>query len=963
MSQRVLVVLLLVLNYVLVAEGETADGDLTTFLSLINTWENTPPNWVGSDPCDDWVGIKCKNSHITSITLSSTGLAGQLSGDIGSLSELETLDLSYNKDLTGPLPESIGELKKLATLILVGCSFKGPIPDSIGNMQELLFLSLNSNSFSGPIPHSIGNLSKLYWLDLADNQLQGNIPVSSGDISGLDKLHHAKHFHLGKNNLSGSIPPQLFSSEMALIHVLLESNQLTDKIPPTLGLVQSLEVVRLDGNSLNGPVPPNINNLTHVQDLYLSNNKLSGSLPNLTGMNALSYLDMSNNSFKPLDFPGWFSTLKSLTTLKMERTQLQGQVPTSLFTLINLQIVVLKDNKINGTLDIGSSYSNQLRLVDFETNSIDSFEQKDEVPNVKIKIILKDNPICQENGELESYCSSSQPNVSYSTPLNNCQPGTCSSEQILSPNCICAYPYSGTLTFRSPPFLDFDNKTYYSMLEEGLMNSFKSHFLPVDSVLLSHPSKDSTQYLELSLQVFPSGQNHFNRTGAFSIGFLLSNQTFKPPKVFGPFYFVGDKYEHFENSEGLTESSKSSNIGIIIGAAVGGLVLLVLLLLAGLYAFRQKKRAEKAIGQSNPFRRWDTASSKSEVPQLTEARMFSFEELKKYTKNFSQVNGIGSGGFGKVLNVYKGNLPNGQVIAIKRAQKESMQGKLEFKAEIELLSRVHHKNLVSLVGFCFEHEEQMLVYEYVQNGSLKDALSGKSGIRLDWIRRLKIALGTARGLAYLHELVNPPIIHRDIKSNNILLDDRLNAKVSDFGLSKSMVDSEKDHVTTQVKGTMGYLDPEYYMSQQLTEKSDVYSFGVLMLELISARRPLERGKYIVKEVRNALDKTKGSYGLDEIIDPAIGLASTTLTLSGFDKFVDMTMTCVKESGSDRPKMSDVVREIENILKSAGANPTEESPSISSSYEEVSRGSSSHPYNSNDTFDLSAGLPYPKVDPK
>lgn len=154
------------------------------------------------------------------------------------------------------------------------------------------------------------------------------------------------------------------------------------------------------------------------------------------------------------------------------------------------------------------------------------------------------------------------------------------------------------------------------------------------------------------------------------------------------------------------------------------------------------------------------------------------------------------------------------------------------------------------------------------------------------------------------------------------------------------------------------MDPEYYMSQQLTEKSDVYSFGVLMLELISARRPLERGKYIVKEVRNAIDKTKGLYGLHEIIDPVIGLAST---LSGFDKFVDMSMTCVEESGAERPKMSDVVRELENILKSAGANTTEESPSISSSYEEVSRGSSSHPYNSNDTFDSSAGagFPYPK----
>ncbi|KAL9276307.1 hypothetical protein ACSQ67_026145 [Phaseolus vulgaris] len=955
MSETILVVLLLVLNCLLVAKGETADEDFTTLMSLKSTWKNTSPDWVGSDPCEDWEGIKCKNTRVTSITLSSTGLGGPLSGDIGSLSELEILDLSYNKDFTGPLPESIGELRKLSTLILVGCNFNGPIPDSIGNLQELLFLSLNSNSFSGPIPPSIGSLSKLYWLDLADNQLEGSIPVSGDDIFGLDNLHHAKHFHLGKNNLSGTIPPRLFGPEMALIHLLLENNKLVGSIPSTLGLVQSLEVVRLDSNSLDGPVPPNINNLTNVRDLYLSNNKLSGPLPNLTGMDALCYLDMSNNSFKPLDFPEWFSNLKSLTTLKMEQTQLQGQIPSSLFGLVNLQTVVLKDNKINGTLDVGSSYSRELRLVDLETNSIDIFKQN-EVPGVTI--ILKDNPICLEIDERAAYCSSYKSNFSYSTPPNNCVPDTCKSEKIPSPNCICAYPYTGTLAFRAPSFSNLDNKTHYSMLEESLMRYFKSHFVPVDSVLLSHPIMDPTQYLKLSLQAFPSGQDHFNRTGTLQIGFMLSNQTFKPPQPdFGPFYFLADKYEHFGNYEGLPESGKHLNIGIIVGAAVGGLVLLVLLLLSGLYAIRQKKRAEKAIGQSNPFRRWDTVNSKSEVPQLKEARMFSFEELKKCTKSFSQVNDIGSGGFGKV---YKATLPNGQVIAIKRAQKESMQGKLEFKAEIELLSRVHHKNLVSLLGFCFDQGEQMLVYEYLQNGSLKDALTGKSGIRLDWIRRLKIALGTARGLAYLHELVNPPIIHRDIKSNNILLDDRLNAKVSDFGLSKSMMDSEKDHVTTQVKGTLGYLDPEYYMSQQLTEKSDVYSFGVLMMELISARKPLERGKYIVKEIRNALDKTKGLYGLHEFIDPAIGLSSTTLI--GFDKLVNLVLRCVEESGEERPKMSEVVREIENILKSAGTNPTEESPSISSSYEEVSRGSSSHPYNSNDTFDLSAGSPYPKVDP-
>ncbi|KAK7363901.1 hypothetical protein VNO77_06061 [Canavalia gladiata] len=952
MRETILVVLLLAFNYLLVAEGETDHGDWTTLLSLMDSWTYTPPDWKGSDPCDGWDGIRCKDSRVTSIILPSSGLAGQLPGDIGSLSELETLDLSYNKDLIGALPPSIGQLKKLSTLILVGCSFNGLIPDSIGNLQELLFLSLNSNRLSGQIPNSIGNLSKLFWLDLADNLLQGPIPVSSGSLSGLDKLHHAKHFHLGKNNLSGNLPPQLFSSEMVLIHLLLESNQLTGNIPPTIGLVQSLEVVRLDGNSLSGPVPPSMKNLTNIQDLYLSNNKLLGSLPNLTGLNALHYLDMSNNSFKPLDFPEWFSTLESLTTLKMERTQLQGQVPTSLFSLPNLQTVVLKDNKINGTFDVGSTYSSQLRLIDLETNSIDNFKQNDGVSN--FKIILKDNPVCQEIGEVGNHCSNNQPNVSYTTPRNNCQPGTCSSEQVPSPNCVCAYPYTGALSFRSPSFSDLSNNTYYLTLEESLMESFKSHYAPVDSVSLSNPTKDSTQYLRLSLQVFPSGQDHFNRTGTLIIGFLLSNQTFKSPKIFGPFYFLADKYGHFGNFE--TESSKSSNIGIIIGAAVGGSVLLLLLLLAALYAFRQKKRAEKAIGQSNPFRRWDTVDSNSGVPQLKEARMFSFEELKKYTKNFSQVNDIGSGGFGKV---YKGTLPNGQVVAIKRAQKESMQGKLEFKAEIELLSRVHHKNLVALVGFCFEQGEQILIYEFVPNGTLKESLTGKSGIRLNWTGRLKVALGAARGLAYLHELANPPIIHRDIKSNNILLDERMNAKVADFGLSKSMVDSEKDHVTTQVKGTMGYLDPEYYMSQQLTEKSDVYSFGVLMLELISARRPLERGRYIVKEVKNALDKTKDLYGLHEIIDSAIGLAST---LSGFEKFVDLTMKCVEESGSDRPKMSDVVREIENILKLVGSNPTDESPSISSSYE-VSQGSSSHPYTSTESFDLSAGLPYPKIDPK
>ncbi|KAA8536659.1 hypothetical protein F0562_029137 [Nyssa sinensis] len=873
--------------------------------SLKDVWQNTPPSWVGSNPCDDrWVGIRCTNSRVTSIILPSMNLTGELSGDIESFSELQTLDLSYNKGLTGSLPPSIGNLKKLSNLILVGCSFTGLIPDTIGYLQQLVFLSLSCNSFSGPIPPSIGKLSNLYWLDFTDNKLNGSIPVSNGTSPGLDMLVHAKHFHFGKNQLSGEIPSQLFSSNMVLIHLLLDSNQLTGYIPSTLGLVQTLELLRLDRNSLCGPVPSNLNNLTNVKQLWLSNNRLTGSVPNLTGMNFLSYVDISNNTFDVSNVPTWFSSLPSLTTLMMESTGLHGQIPGALFSLSELQIVILRNNQLNGTLDISSSYSNKLQLIDLQNNFIFKIMQRAEC---NIELILVGNPICKE-GRGKNYCMVPQPaNSSYSTPPNNCVPVRCSFNQISSPNCKCTYPYMGTLFFRAPSFPDLGNSSIYTSLQKSLMLSFQSHQLPVDSVSLSHPTKNSNVYLLLRLEVFPFGQDHFNQAEISGIGFMLSNQTFKPPSTFGPFSFMGDSYEYFTGVES-TGWNKSSRIGILTGVAVGGFALMLLLVVAAVYGFHQKKRADK---QNNPFATWDHDKSNGGIPQLKGARCLSFQELKKCTNNFSEVNDIGTGGYGKV---YKGALPTGQLVAIKRARQESKQGGVEFKNEIELLSRVHHKNVISLLGFCFE--------------------KGKSGMRLDWTRRLRIALGVARGLAYLHELADPPIIHRDIKSNNILLDELLNAKVADFGISKPMGDTEKGYITTQVKGTMGYLDPEYYMTLQLTEKSDVYSFGVLMLELITARRPIEKGRYIVDVVWQVMDTSKDLYNLLEILDPAICLGTT---LKGLEKFVDMAMKCVEESGAVRPTMSEVVKEIENIMQLAGLNPNAESASRLASYEEASKG--------------------------
>lgn len=243
MGERILIPLLLSFNCLLLAVAQDITKDFQVLKSLSDSWQGQIPNWEGSDPCQDWYGINCRNSRVVSISLTDIGLTGKLSGDIGSLSELDSLDLSYNRGLTGPLPQEIGNLKKLTKLTLVGCGFTGRIPDEIGSLQHLEFLSLNSNNFAGPIPPSIGNLSNLTWLDLADNQLDGSIPVSSGTTPGLDMLHKALHFHLGQNKLSGQIPPKLFSSKMTLIHVIFGSNQLVGSIPETLALVTSLTLV------------------------------------------------------------------------------------------------------------------------------------------------------------------------------------------------------------------------------------------------------------------------------------------------------------------------------------------------------------------------------------------------------------------------------------------------------------------------------------------------------------------------------------------------------------------------------------------------------------------------------------------------------------------------------------------------------------------------------------------------
>ncbi|KAI3876093.1 hypothetical protein MKW92_053928, partial [Papaver armeniacum] len=706
---QLLIFLLFCSTPALLVNSFTDGSDVAVLRSLKDDWENSPPNWNSDDPCgDQWDGVGCTGSRVTSLGLSSMNLKGTLSGDIGGLTELRSLDLSFNDGLTGSLTARIGDLQKLNLLILAGCSFTGSVPKEIGNLAQLTFLALNSNNFSGKIPPSLGKLTELYWLDLSDNQIEGTLPVSTDGQPGLDLLLKAKHFHFNKNKLSGPISEQLFNSSMVLIHVLFDGNQITGNIPDSITLLPNLEVLRLDRNILSGPVPSKINSLTKLNELHLANNGLTGAVPDLSGMSSLNYVDLSNNAFDLSVPPKWFSTIESLTTLVMENGNLQGSLPEELFSFPELQQVKLKGNLLNGTLKMGDSISQQLQLVDLQNNKIASVELGSRYTNT---LILVDNPVCNGGLSNTNYCDLHQATkASYSTSLAKC--GTCPTGQKASPaSCNCAFPYEGNLYFRAPSFRDVTNASVFGALE---MDLWKKLELDPGSVYLDNPHFNSDDYLQVDLALFPSSGKYFTRSKIQRIGFYLSNQTFKPPAEFGPYYFIADLYV-FQDTEGT-----KLGIGAIIGIAVGSCILLLALAGVAIYAIRQKKRAEQAIELNKPFASWAPSGKDSGgAPILKGARWFSYEELKKCTNNFSDTNEIGSGGYGKV---YRGIL-TGQEIAIKRAQQGSMQGAHEFKTEIELLSRVHHKNLVGLVGFCFEQGEQMLVYEFMPNGTLRESLS------------------------------------------------------------------------------------------------------------------------------------------------------------------------------------------------------------------------------------------------
>jgi serine/threonine protein kinase len=398
-------------------------------------------------------------------------------------------------------------------------------------------------------------------------------------------------------------------------------------------------------------------------------------------------------------------------------------------------------------------------------------------------------------------------------------------------------------------------------------------------------------------------------SGRIDISIGLYNDTFDKTA-----FLNGVEIMKILGNSGLSlNEHKERHVFPLVGTILGGLVLICILVVVVFFVFkcRKPKPIENSDWSLVPTHGGGSSHSRTTggtIPNMNLGLKMPFAELQFATKNFATKLLIGKGGFG---NVYKGTLRNGMKVAVKRSKPGSGQGLPEFQTEIMVLSKIHHRHLVSLIGYCDERYEMILVFEFMANGTLREHLYGSDMPHLSWKQRLQICIGAARGLHYLHKDSAGGIIHRDVKSTDILLDKNNVAKVADFGLSKSGP-LDDTHVSTTVKGTIGYLDPEYFKSQQLTEKSDVYSFGIVLLEVLCARPAIDRvlpGEQVNLAEWGMLCVKKGL--IEEIVDPSL---KGQIDPNSLRKFIETTEKCLQECGTDRPTMGDVLWDLEYALQ-------------------------------------------------
>ncbi|XP_071907682.1 receptor-like protein kinase BRI1-like 3 isoform X1 [Coffea arabica] len=906
----------------------------------------------------------CSNLTLLNLSFNSLSATGFPFG-LTNCQKLETLDVGHNAILLKIPGDLLGKLKNLKKLVLAHNQFFGEIPAELGQTCATLEeLDLSSNQLIGGLPSSFGPCSSLFSLSLGHNQLSGDflssvvsslanlkyLSVPFNNITGplpqsLTNCSRLQVLDLSSNALTGNVPAWFCStsSDSALEKLILPDNFLAGTVPSQLGLCRNLKTIDLSFKFLTGRIPQEIWTLPNLSDLVIWANNLNGEIPEsicVTGGNLQTLI--LNNNFLTGSLPESLANCTNLIWVSLSSNRLTGQIPSGIGNLVNLAILQLGNNSLAGPIPPGIGKCRSLIWLDLNSNNLTGTipsELTNQAGLVRPGIVSgkqfafvrnEGGTACRGAGGLVEF-EGIRANRLANFPMVH----SCPTTRIYSGVTVYTFASNGSMIY-----LDLSYNGFSGNIPENLGSMSFVQVLNMGHNNLSGNIPSSFGSLKF-VGVLDLSHNNLQGFIPWSLGglsflsdFDVSNNNLSGPIPSGGQLttFPAARYENNSGLCGLPLPACGSGNGhhssiyyrggkkqpVAVGMVIGIMVSLSCIFLLVFALYKVKRHQEKEEKRDKYVESLPTSGSSSwKISSVAEPlsinvatfekplRKLTFAHLLEATNGFSADSLIGSGGFGEV---YKAQLRDGSVVAIKKLIHVTGQGDREFMAEMETIGKIKHRNLVPLLGYCKIGDERLLVYEYMQWGSLEAVLheSNKGeGTKLDWAARKKIAIGSARGLAFLHHSCIPHIIHRDMKSSNVLLDEDFEARVSDFGMAR-LVNALDTHLSVStLAGTPGYVPPEYYQSFRCTTKGDVYSYGVILLELLSGKKPIDTLEFgddnnLVGWAKQ-LHRDKRSQ---EILDPEI--ISSLSDGTELYHYLNIAFQCLDDKPFRRPTMIQVM---------------------------------------------------------
>ncbi|OEL37342.1 Receptor protein kinase CLAVATA1 [Dichanthelium oligosanthes] len=815
------------------------------------------------------------------LDVENNGFTGRFPAWVGNLSGLTTLSVGMNRYDQGEMPLSIGNLKNLTYLFLAGSSLTGVIPDSIFGLTALETLDMSMNNLGGAIPAAIGNLRNLWKIELYKNNFTGELPPELGKLTKLQEID------VSRNQISGEIPPA-FAALKGFTVIQLYHNNLSGMIPEEWGELQFLTSFSIYENRFSGKFPANFGRFSPLNSVDISENGFVGQFPRyLCHGKSLQFLLALQNGFSG-EFPEEYSSCKSLQRFRINKNRFIGNLPEGLWGLPAATIIDVSDNGFTGTMSPLIGQAQNLNQLWLQNNNLDGA-----IP-----------PEIGRLGQVQKLFLS-----------NNSFSGSIPAEIGSLSQLTALHLEDNSLTGALPA----DIGGCVRLVEIDVSRNALSGPIPASLSLLSSLNSVNLSYNELSGPIPTSLQALKLSSIDFSSNQLTGNV---PP---GLLVITGD--QAFAGNPGLCVDGRSE-LGAcnVDGGHKDGLARKSVMLVPVLISATLLLVAGILFISYRSFKLEELRKRDLEHGDCGQWKLESFHPLELDADEICGVgeeNLIGSGGTGRVYRLeLKGRGGGGGVVAVKRLWKGNAARVMA--AEMAILGKVRHRNILKLHACLSRGELHFIVYEYMPRGNLHQALrrdvkgggGGSGRPELDWPRRCKVALGAAKGLMYLHHDCTPAIIHRDIKSTNILLDEDYEAKIADFGIAKVAEDSS-DSEFSCFAGTHGYLAPELAYSLKVTEKTDVYSFGVVLLELVTGRSPIDPRFGEGRDIVFWLSSKLATESLHDVLDPRVAALASARERDDMLKVLRIAVLCTAKLPAGRPTMRDVVK---MLTDAAGAGP-------------------------------------------